>query len=219
MDGDGTAYQGLSVCDVTTYVTGLRNSYDFAWHSNGEMYATDNALGVAGAVPASFTPDCQGINDDPADDPGTQNELLVRVVAGKYYGHPNPARDECIFKDGTFQSAPAPDPDYELPIYSVWVSTSSNAIREYVSPACPALQGQLLVSQFSTTNQIVRLTLNGAGDQVTSELVLKSGLDDPLPLALAPDGTIFVGEYDQMSLANGFVTVLASDTNSQGCNG
>lgn len=36
---------------VRTYATGLRNSYDFVWHSSGNLWATDNALGVTGNFP------------------------------------------------------------------------------------------------------------------------------------------------------------------------
>lgn len=36
---------------VRTYATGLRNSYDFVFHSTGNLWATDNALGVTGSFP------------------------------------------------------------------------------------------------------------------------------------------------------------------------
>ena len=39
---------GPPPCDVTTYATGLRNTYDFVWHSNGCIYGPDNGLGVDG---------------------------------------------------------------------------------------------------------------------------------------------------------------------------
>lgn len=55
-------------CDVEVYASGLRNAYDFVFHSNGLLYflircpllrllslstsySTDNGLGVTGTVP------------------------------------------------------------------------------------------------------------------------------------------------------------------------
>ena len=44
---------GPPPCDVTTFSTGLRNMYDFVFHSNGEIYGPDNGLGVTGTFPPS----------------------------------------------------------------------------------------------------------------------------------------------------------------------
>src|SRR5690606_22406656 len=92
--------------------SGLRNVFDFTFHSNGQMYAVDNGLGVSGAHPAlgpdplSWSPaeGCEGpvlgLDAVAANNPGTRADLLYRVEAGGYYGHPNPSRDECIFYGG-----------------------------------------------------------------------------------------------------------------------
>lgn len=51
MDATGVASRDIPP-DCAKYVklfaTGLRNAYDFVFHSSGEMWATDNALGVTG---------------------------------------------------------------------------------------------------------------------------------------------------------------------------
>ncbi len=108
-------------CDVEVYASGLRNSYDFTFHSNGQMYAVDNGLGVAGAHPAllpdptSWSPEtgCEGpvlgLANVAAHNPGTRADLLYRIEPGGYYGHPNPSRDECIFY-GANPSAAADGP-------------------------------------------------------------------------------------------------------------
>jgi glucose/arabinose dehydrogenase len=46
---NATDMYGPPPCDVKTYATGLRNAYDFVFHSNGSLYAPDNGLGVAGS--------------------------------------------------------------------------------------------------------------------------------------------------------------------------
>ena len=44
---------GPPPCDVTTFSTGLRNMYDFVFHSNGSIYGPENGLGVVGTFPPS----------------------------------------------------------------------------------------------------------------------------------------------------------------------
>ena len=54
---------GPSPCDVVPYSTGLRNTYDFVFHSNGSIYGPDNGLGVTGTYPPSPTAPCTGLGD------------------------------------------------------------------------------------------------------------------------------------------------------------
>jgi N-acetylneuraminic acid mutarotase len=111
MDQTGIATKEIN-CDVQVLASGLRNSYDFVFHSNGELYATDNGLGVEGTIP-HLAPDplgwlpadgCEGRILGPsaraAHNPGPRPDLLQRVVPGVFYGHPNPSRDECLFFGG-----------------------------------------------------------------------------------------------------------------------
>ena len=115
MDATGISARDVP-CDVEVYASGLRNSYDFSFHSNGRMYATDNGLGVEGTAPAlplGWLPGdlCEGpvngsANRD-ANNPGRRPDLLYEVQAGDYFGHPNPSRDECVF----FAGNPTPGDD------------------------------------------------------------------------------------------------------------
>jgi N-acetylneuraminic acid mutarotase/glucose/arabinose dehydrogenase len=204
-DFDGTCDNtsdifGPAPCDVVTYATGLRNSYDFIFHSNGSMYATDNGLGVTGTFPPSPDVPCFGFgNPVPytagGHDPGSQPDSLIRVIEGGYYGHPNPSRGECVFKDGSFQGV-APLPSWRSPIFSLGDNRSANGIIEYAADAfCGALEGDLLIANFSVGDDITRvqLTADGLGAVGASSLV--AGLDDPLPLALGSDGLVYVGEF------------------------
>jgi glucose/arabinose dehydrogenase len=199
---------GPSPCDVTPYATGLRNSYDFVFHSNGSMYATDNGLGVEGSFPPSPTAPCTGIASTESwttggQNPGEQPDLLQRVVAGKYYGHPNPYRNQCVFKNGSYQGV-APAPNYVEPFFSLGVHKSSDGIIEYRGDAFGgALRGQLLIANYSQGNDITRVQLAADGKSVLSSASLVGSFSDPLPLAQSPDGTIFVGEF-----GSGKVTAL-----------
>ncbi len=191
---------GPPPCDVTPYATGLRNAYDFVWHSNGQLYAPDNGLGVTGTFPPASTPPCTGFGDtrlwsNGGDNPGPQPDLLHRVEPGMYYGHPNPSRQECVFKDGHYQYA-APLPNYVPPFLDLGEHTSSDGMIEYTSnAACGALKGELLIANYSVGDEIIRVRLSPDGRSVVSHSRLAGGFNDPLPLAMGPDGVIFVGEF------------------------
>ena len=191
---------GPPPCDVVPYATGLRNAYDFVFHSNGSMYAPDNGLGVTGTFPPSPAPPCFGYGD-PAlwtqggDNPGEQPDTLLRIEQGKYYGHPNPYRNECVFGDGHFQGVSA-RPTYQAPIHNFGMNRSTNGTIEYTSNAfCGELKGNLLFANYSVGDDITSVKLSANGTSVVSATQLRGGFDDPLPLTLGPDGTIYVGEY------------------------
>ena len=189
-----------ATCDVTTHATGMRNSYDFTFHSNGSMYATDNGLGVTGSFPPGAAPPCTGLAstapwDQGGQNPGEQDDFLYRVEAGKYYGHPNPYRNECVFKAGQYQGVAAL-PNYAPPLISLGRKKSSNGIIEYKGGAFGgALTGSLLVANYSQGDDIVRVRLSADGRTALGLEPVAGGFSDPLPLVEGPDGTIYVGEF------------------------
>lgn len=193
---------GPPPCDVTPYATGLRNSYDFVFHSNGNMYATDNGLGVTGTYPPSPEPACFGFGDtasylDGGHNPGAQPDLLLLIKQGSYYGHPNPYRDECVFKDGSYQGV-TPLPNYEEPIFNLGEHKSSNTIIEYDGgEGCVGdyLNGQLLITNYSVGDDIFRVGLNETGTEATDGAPLVTGFNDPLPLARNTTGDMFIGQF------------------------
>ena len=202
---DGSCHNSSDIfgpppCDVVPYATGLRNAYDFVFHSNGSLYAPDNGLGVTGTFPPSPTPPCFGFGNTASwtqggHNPGQQPDILLRLQQGKYYGHPNPYRNECVFKDGGFQGVP-PLPNYQSPILVLGDHHSANGMIEYGSGAfCGSLQNELLIANYSVGDDITRVRLSADGTSVVSSASLVGGFNDPLPLAQDPTGTIFVGEF------------------------
>jgi|GEM_PF-3817797 len=193
---------GPAPCDVVPYATGLRNSYDFVFHSNGKIYATDNGLGVTGTYPPKPEPVCTGLANTASylnggHNPGAQPDLLLLIEDGKYYGHPNPYRDECVFKDGSYQNV-APLPNYEAPLFNLGDHKSSNAIIEYSgAEGCVGdyLNGQLLITNYSIGDDVFRVRLNETGDGVIEGEPLVTGFNDPLPMTSSPTGTVFVGQF------------------------
>jgi len=92
-DGSFMDKNGISAtdvpCDVRVYASGLRNAYDFVFHSNGYVYAPDNGLGVTGTFPNIGTPSqernwkvgdpCTGFADASTNNPGERPDVLLRI--------------------------------------------------------------------------------------------------------------------------------------------
>lgn len=193
-----TDMYGPPPCDVAPYATGLRNPYDFTFHSNGSLYATDNGLGVTGTFPPTPTPPCFGYGSTTSwlqggDNPGEQPDLLHRIEQGMYYGHPNPSRSECVFKDGHYQGV-APLPNWQPPLLELGLHTSSDGIIEYTYNLKCGLTDELLIANYSLGDNVVRVRLSPDGRSVLSTSTLLGGFTNPLPLAMGPNGVFFVGE-------------------------
>jgi large repetitive protein len=194
-------------CHVSTYATGFRNMYDFTFHPNGNIYGPDNGLGVNGTYPPSPTPPCTGMGNLAQHDPGIQPDLLNLILPGKYYGHPNPYRNECVFKSGVWQGVP-PLPNFVPPIYTLGMNTSSNGIVAYKGDAFAGqLKGDLLITNYSVGDDIVRVKLSPDGQSVEFAERMVTGFVDPLPLTEGPDGRLYVGEHGSQN-SGGKITIL-----------
>ena len=163
---------GPSPCDVQVYSSGLRNTYDFVFHTNGSIYGPDNGLGVTGTYPPSPTPPCSGFGNtglwtQAGTTPASSRTILNRLEQGKYYGHPNPYRNECVFKDGSYQGV-APLPNYVPPIHNLGEPHDRpTATIEYKSDAFSgALKGELLIANYSVGDDITRVKLSADGRSV-----------------------------------------------------
>ena len=191
---------GPPPCDVVPYATGLRNAYDFVWHSNGSLYAPDNGLGVTGTFPPSPAAPCTGFgNTAPwnqgGHNPGEQPDYLQRVQPGRYYGHPNPSRGECVFADGRYQGA-APLPNYSAPFFRLGDHRSADGTIEYLGDAfCGDLRNEILIANYSVGDNLTRVRLSTDGSSVVSSGSLVGGFNDPLALTQDVAGNIYVGEF------------------------
>src|SRR5690606_13152382 len=140
-------------CDVEVFASGLRNTYDFVEHSNGHLYGPDNGLGGVGSFPPSPEAPRYGLGatrswTQGGHNPGNQNDRLNLLEEGRYYGSPNPTRDECVFKDGSYQGVD-PLPNYTPPIGDLGANRSANGIVEFQGEAfCGALDHDLLITNY-----------------------------------------------------------------------
>jgi len=182
---------------VEVFASGLRNTYDFVFHSNGSIYAPDNGLGVTGTFPQSAAAPCFGNAPVATHNPGSQPDPLLRILPGRFYGHPNPSRGECVFGNGSEQGVP-PLPHYEPPLAILGDHWSANGIIEYGSASsfCGSLAGDLILAKYSVGDELVRVRLAPDGASITEPPVpIHDGLVDPLGLAQHPSGVIYVGEF------------------------
>ncbi len=199
---DPSDYQksGLN-CDVHTFATGLRNTYDFTIASNGLIYGPNNGLGVVGSFPSKTTAPCYGFGSTApwtspgGGNPGLQNDDLNLIEQGKYYGSPNPTRNECVFKDGHYQQT-APLPNYTPPLLDLGPNRSADGIIQYHGNAfCGSLDKSLVITNYSVGDNLTAVKLSDDGRHVISSQSIIGGFKDPLPITELPDGTIVVGEF------------------------
>jgi N-acetylneuraminic acid mutarotase/fibronectin type 3 domain-containing protein len=180
------------------FSTGYRDAYDLTWHSNGQLYTNDNA-GNAGF---GNTPGSSDGCATPSISPGTVPDTLHRVIAGAYAGHPNPARGECIFRDGTAYSPDLPGPSNFLPPLLAYNNgASTNGIVEYTAGTFGgALQGNLISATYAGDQNVRRVQLNPAGTGVLGEVGL-GAFAQPLDVVTDGAGVIYIAEHGGDSIS------------------
>ncbi|MDB5294986.1 MAG: hypothetical protein JWO31_969 [Phycisphaerales bacterium] len=206
---------------LTIVATGTRNCYDLVWHSNGRLYATLNGSARGGNTPAGGASPARRFDAataGPYAGPvvpglagvGTQNDYLLRIEPGGYYGHPNPTRAEFVMNGGNptagkdpfevaeYPVGTLPDRNWRRPAFDFGKNLSPCGAAEYTGDAFPALKGKILVVRFSGGKDVVALTPGDNGD--VAEVV--TGLDgfttfhDPVDLCVAPaTGFVYVAEH------------------------
>ncbi|WP_354500164.1 malectin domain-containing carbohydrate-binding protein [Mycetocola sp. 2940] len=157
----------------------------------------------------------------------TQRDLLFDVVAGGYYGHPNPTRCEWVLNEGNDPANPPlspgqggsryalgqkADPNYRGIAYDFEFNKSPNGALEYKSSTFDGqLKGRLVVTRFSNNNDLIFLQ----PDQATGEILGAQtevgitgvanttmqgvgGFNDPLEVVEdTRNGNLYVNQYDR----------------------
>jgi hypothetical protein len=211
---------------VTLYATGIRCGFSLLWHSNGHLYSCLNGGAAGGAAP--------GTPDDLSDVPHrtdeakfgpynggavpairlvkeTQPDLVVDIVKGAYYGHPNITRGEYVLFGGNpdgksdkyqvhqYPIGTKPDRNWHPAIWNNGDSPSANGLIEYIGDACHgSLNGKILTTRYSAGKDIEVLDVAPDG-KITRTI---SGIDgftqfvDPLDLVEDnATGDLYVSEF------------------------
>ena len=219
--GDGGAYDpGAPGAPLTVFATGVRNSYDLLWHSNGKLYAPMNASAAGGNTPAPPLPPGACKHDAVpalANVRRTLDDYLALIEPGGYYGHPNPLRGEYVLNGGnpTAGADPAEIPEYPVgitpqrrwrrPAYTFGKNLSPTGAIEYQNGSAfgGALRGKMLVCRYSGGDDVLVLSLGSQGE-VTEAVSGVDGLTrllDPLDLVEDPrTGNVYVAEFQPKRL-------------------
>ncbi|MDM9632817.1 PKD domain-containing protein, partial [Robiginitalea aurantiaca] len=213
---------------LTLYASGVRNAYDLAWHSNGQLYIPTNGTAGGSNAPASIDdmPRPNGTvydHDDPSgnypvvplsSNNNTQKDWLFRVNPSEgigYFGHPNPYRGEFVLNRGDVDvtnsayNGVQPDINYRGAAFDFEFNKSPNGVIEYRSNAENGnLQGALLVVRYSGSSDIIALVPDGPnGDIGTFKEGIPgfTGFQDPLDLIEDVNtGNIYVSDYGRSQI-------------------
>lgn len=165
--------------DVSVYATGVRNSYGIIYHSNGNIYATDNG-GNEQYGDRSTGCNSQKKSQDEVD-------KLLKLSRGGFYGAANRARGgrECVHYMAHERG------NYDIPIATMEAATT--AILEYTANTFGGgLRSDLLLGQIATSGASgklfrVQLAKNGVVKKMF-ELTGWSGAD----MAMSGEGNLIM---------------------------
>lgn len=191
----GTAKKISSDDYVEGFSFGFRNSYGSVFHSNGELYATDNGPNE-GYGKRSIT--CNTEGQDP-----WHPDYLVRVRKNGYYGFPNRARGrsgdlrQCVYY------APTERNQKGFTSALATFEASTNGLIEYTANCFDGqLKGNLLASKYAVggSGRLYRILLDATGTQrigEVQELAQFSGLS----IAMNPFGALVMPRVQQANIA------------------
>ena len=191
---------------LQVYATGIREAFDLCWHSGGGLYAGVNMNDTKESTP--------GRNGLPAVS-ARPTEMMLRIVEGKYYGHPNPARDEWVLLGGNPTAGVDP---WEVPSLPVGTKPDKNfdptlLIRDLEKDKGPSadgvcewtsggpLKGRLLFCFYTATRGLHSYELTNGGKQVSDHQPLVGANDRllrfgaPLDVVHHPHGHLYVADF------------------------
>jgi hypothetical protein len=194
---------------VQVWATGIREAYGLCWHSNGQLYAGVNQNDTGELTPANPALGLPAINVRP-------DEALLRIVAGAYYGHPNPSRDQWVLLGGNptagrdpweiegFPVGTKPEPGFDPALFLHNLvplgGQSADGCAEWRGPG--PLHGRLLVCFYTSSRTLHTFAFSADGAQVVAEEPLCNPQGAPLkfggPLDLAIDhahGRCYVADF------------------------
>ena len=225
-DGGGTYDPNAPGAPVTIYATGVRNSYDLVWHSNGHLYAPANGSAAGGdtlAGPGGNPPAMTNVQE-------TMNDYLFDVRPGGYYGQPNQTRNELILNGGnptsgvdrnevrSYPVGTQPDPNYGYSAYDFGKNYAPTGVIEYKNATTfgGKLKGRLLVTRYSGGDDVLLLSPSPKGTAFAGiNAVNADGFNDPTDIIEDPrNGNLYVAQLGTASSPGerNVITLLKPDT-------
>ena len=139
LSSGGTYDPNAPGAPITLYASGVRNSYDFVWHSNGHLYMPANGSAAGGDTPAGpggTPPAMVGVKQ-------TMHDYVFDVRGGGFYGQPNITRGEYILNGGnptagidrnevpSYPAGTQPDPNYRFDAFNFGQNYAPTGVLEY----------------------------------------------------------------------------------------
>ena len=189
--------------DVSIVAAGLRNALDLSITTAGHLYTVDNGPNP-GFGAASTGEATQGPEPD-------QGDMLERLRAGRYFGHPNRNRGRYDSRQYIYRDNQGPDlPGNEFTQGLAEFTPSVNGICEYRAKTFNnALRGDLLMQKWD--GETHRVSLSSNGEQVVSSGILPVALDG-LDVVCGPGGAVIGIDYSE----NAVVVAQAVDSSAEG---
>ena len=201
-DFDGTTNPAA----LQVFATGIREAFDLCWHSSGSLFAGVNMNDTNDKTPGRDG--LPSVNTRPA-------EMMLRIVEGKYYGHPNPSRNEWVLLGGNptdqvdpWEVAALPvgtqpeknfDPTLLIRNLEKDKGPSADGVCEWTSSG--PLAGRLLFCFYTATRGIHSYEVTDNGQGVTDHQplvdsrnrILRFGA--PLDIVHHPRGWLYVADF------------------------
>jgi glucose/arabinose dehydrogenase len=225
-DAGGTYNPFATGAPLIIYATGVRNAFSLIFTANGNLLAVNNGSSAGGNTPGFSSSNPNQINgrriDTGAPYKGpnvpaltnvqqTEDDYLYNIKQGGYYGHPNPTRGEYVLNDGhpssggvaneivaSYPLGTSPDPNYRGAVWDFGPHVSPDGIIEYQDKTFGgALQGALLVTEYSAGSDIVALKRDASGKVIseTKGIAGLTNLGNPISLVEnMANGNIYVAE-------------------------
>ncbi len=204
---DVRAYDGQTNTEaIQVFATGIREAFDLCWHSSSNLFAGVNMNDTKEKTPARTG--LPAVNVRPS-------EMMLRIVEGKYYGHPNPARDEWVLLGGNPTAGRDPWEVTALPVGTMPEANfdpsllirdlerdkgpSADGVCEWTSEG--PLQGRLLFCFYTATRGIHSYRVTADGKQVedhqplvgSDSRILRFGA--PLDIVHDRRGWLYVADF------------------------
>lgn len=210
VDQGGTYNPSAAGAPLTLYATGVRNAFQLLWTRDGMLYAPTNGASAGGNTPAG--PGVPALTMVPQ----VESDYLYKITQGDYYGHPDPVRNEFVLDGGNPTAAPdaeeftaypvgtQPPANWQNAVFDFGPHRSPDGIIEYSGSAFGgALNGKLLVAEYSAGDDIIALTRDSAGNitEAAQRISGFSGFDNPVNLTEDPaTGDLYVAELGAQKL-------------------
>jgi hypothetical protein len=210
-DGGGTYNPAAPGALVTVYATGIRNAYDFVFHSNGHLYAPANGSQAGGSIPAGHG----GVPAQMDNVQETMHDYVYDVVKGGFYGQPNITRNELILNGGnptsgvdpneiaSYPVGTQPEANYRGSVFDFGANYAPTGVIEYKGvsnfrgsdPFGGRLVGRMLVTRYSGGDDVFILTPDASGKLTGVSGVGMDGLNDPTDIVEDPvTGALYVSQ-------------------------